>query len=140
MRFSIVLAAVLILLPFAGAQVHTETPFERARKEGAALKAKGDAAGALAAYERAARLNPKSAEVEDEIGFLYAVMKRTAQAKAHLERAVNLDPKFAPAHYHLGVLYWLEQDPNRAIPELQTAVALSPKVVDYQLRLGVAFH
>src|SRR5689334_17399320 len=121
MRLLIGPAAVLVLLPFAGAgQVHPETPFEHARKEGAALKVKGDAAGALAAYERAARLNPKSAETEDEIGFLYAVMKRTAEAKAHLERAVNLDPKLAPAHYHLGVLYWLEQDPNRAIPELQT--------------------
>ena len=41
------------------------------------LKARGDAAGALALYEQA---DPKSARVQDEIGFLLAVLNRRAEA------------------------------------------------------------
>ena len=80
------------------------------------LKARGDAAGALAAWEQASALDPKSARIQDEIGFLLAVLNRRDEALQHFERAIALDAKFAPAHYHLGVAYWLAQDVARAIP------------------------
>src|SRR5713226_9696486 len=72
----------------------------------AALKARGDAAGALAAWEKAASLDPKSARTQDEIGFLLAAQGRLAEALEHFERALALDERYAPAHYHLGVAYW----------------------------------
>src|SRR5579863_7372842 len=75
-----------------------------------ALKAAGDAAGALAAYQEAATLDPKSARYQDEIGFLLAVLNRRPEALEHFKQAIELDPKFAPAHFHLGVALWLEQD------------------------------
>ena len=45
-------------------------------RQGRELKAKGDAASALHAFERAASLDPKSAGIEDEIGFLLALYVR----------------------------------------------------------------
>ena len=75
----------------------------------AALKAKGDAAGALAAYEEAASLDPKSARFQDEIGFLLAVLKRGDESIEHFKRATDLDPKFAAAQFHWGVALCLAQ-------------------------------
>src|SRR5689334_11301854 len=98
-----------------------------------ALKARGDAAGALAVLEK---IQPKTARVEDETGFLLAVLNRGPEARAAFERAIALDPKFAPAHYHLGVAYWLAQDPTRAIAELEAAVSIDPKSFDYRFYLG----
>src|ERR1700687_3711888 len=72
-------------------------------RQGQAFKAKGDAAPALHAFEQALLLDPKSADIEDEVGFLTAAMNRSADAIPHFVRAIELDPSFAPAHYHLGV-------------------------------------
>src|ERR1019366_6964395 len=101
-------------------------PAAQLKQQAEALKARGDAAGGLALIGRAAAANPKSAEVEDETGFLLAVLQRSPEAKPHFERAIELDPGFAPAHFHLGVLYWLEKDPNHAIPLLPTACRPAP--------------
>ena len=87
-------------------------------------KAHGDAAGALAAWQKAARLDPKSARIEDEIGFLLAVLQRPDEAIRHFERAIQLDAHLPAAQYHLGVAYWIQGDPARSIPHLQSAVAL----------------
>src|SRR5580700_12098592 len=91
---------------------------------GAALKAKGDAAGALDVYRQAAELDPKSAHLQDEVGFLLAVLNRREEAIQSFQQALDLDPKFAPAQYHLGVAYWLEKNPGLSIPHLQSAAAL----------------
>src|SRR5258708_17806979 len=109
-------------------------------RQGRDFKAKGDAAAALRAFERASSLDPESAEVEDEIGFLLAATNRQPEAIPHFNRAVQLDPAFAPAHYHLGVAYWLAKDPARSIPELVEATRLRPTDADYRYRLGSAFN
>src|ERR1700683_1410785 len=100
------------------------------------LKAAGNAAGALAAYQEAATMDPKSPRYQDEIGFLLAVLNRRPEAIEHLTRALELDFQFAPAHFHLGVALWLEHDRARAIAELQTAVNLDSENGAYQSKLG----
>ncbi len=106
----------------------------------ASLKAKGDAAGALAAYQKAEALAPRSAEIQDEIGFLLAATKRTREAQQRFERAIEFQPDYAPALYHLGVLYWIANDPNSAIPLLERAVRAAPDQFDYRFRLGLAYN
>jgi superkiller protein 3 len=128
-----------LLLVFALIAGAAETAGEL-QKQAMERKSAGDAQGALALYQRAAKLDPRSASIEDEIGFLLAVMKRTSEAKEHFQRAIELQPRYAPPHYHLGVLYWLEKDPNNSIPLLQAAARLDPKQFDYRYRLGVAFR
>src|SRR5262249_49050491 len=58
------------------------------------LKSRGDAAGALAAWQQAAALDPKSARIQDEIGFLLVVLNRREEAMRSFERAIELDPHF----------------------------------------------
>src|SRR5437588_3608665 len=70
---------------------HAETA-QQWTLRGRELKAKGDAAGALAAYEQAAALAPKSAELQDEIGFLLAVLQRSGESLTRFQKAIELDP------------------------------------------------
>src|SRR5258707_15892041 len=114
------------------------TSLEELESRAMALKAKGDAAGALAVYQEAATRDPKSPRYQDEIGFLLAVLNRRSEAMEHFNRAVDLDPRFAPAHFHLGVALWIEQDPARSILQLQTAVDLEPENGADRSRLGQA--
>src|SRR4051794_26425114 len=124
-------AAVALLLAAANPRI------DGIRSQAAALKAKGDAAGALELYRKAAAAESNSAELYDEIGFLEAVLHRPADAKQAFHQAIQLDPRFAPAHYHLGVALWLEQQYTDGLAALQAAARLAPKVAEYRFRLGV---
>ena len=134
-------ACPFILLLAAAALLAAQQPQLRdLESQAAAARARGDASGALAAWQKAAALDPKSARIQDEIGFLLAVLNRRDEASGHFERALALDPKFAPAQYHLGVAFWLANDPAQAIPHLQSAAALDPKSFDYRFYLGQALN
>src|SRR5580704_5248525 len=69
------------------------------------LETAGDAAGALAAYQQAEKLDPKSAEIPAALAALYARMNRGADAVAAGERAVNADPANPEANWILGNLF-----------------------------------
>src|SRR5438093_314355 len=131
MRGQEISCALFVCVLLAGA----ETAEDLAR-QGREFKAKGDAASALRAFERAASRDPNSAAIQDEIGFLLAALNRRTEAIPHLEKAVALDAKFAPAHYHLGVAYWLEGNPDRSVAELLAATRLGPSDAEYRFRLG----
>ena len=105
------------------------------RVEGRALKAKGDAAGALAVLERAAVLEPNAADLRDEIGFLLAVQGRQSEAISHFEHAIRLNPRYAPAHYHLGVARWLLKDAGPAILAMREAAKIDSLNLEYRFRL-----
>src|SRR5262249_31698079 len=100
----------LALLVLASLPAFAQQSLQQIEAQARQLTAHGDAAGALAEWQKAESLDPKSARVQHEIGFLLAVLQRQPEAVTHLERAVELDPKLAVARYHLGVAYWLQQD------------------------------
>src|SRR5436189_5067783 len=72
------------------------------------LKAKGDAAGALARLEEVAHSVRPTAALEDEMGFLLVILNRRNEAIERFRNAVALDSKFALGYYHLGVALWLD--------------------------------
>src|SRR5258708_28104463 len=98
----------LLCLAMAAGVLAAQSPADL-RTQGAALKAKGDAVSALAAFERAATLEPNAADLRDEIGFLLAVQGRQAEALPNFEEAIRLNARYAPARYHLGVALWLRR-------------------------------
>ena len=69
------------------------------------LETQGDGPGASAAYQRAERLDPTSAEIPAALAELYARLNRPADAIAAGERAVKANPTNPEANWILGSLY-----------------------------------
>lgn len=115
-----------------------QTPADLANQAEAALRA-GDTRNGLALLNQAAQAAGATAESEDHVGFLFAVVGRGAEALERFHKAIALDANFAPAHYHLGVALWLAKDHEHGLPELQTAAKLVPGSFDYRYHLGSAY-
>src|SRR5690348_11521985 len=118
--------------------IEADTPAEWADKAEQLIRS-GHSQEGLQALAKAAEAPGASAESEDRIGFLFAVLGRRIDAAGHFEKSISLNKAYAPAHYHLGVARWLENDTNRGLPELQEAAKLQPAVFDYRYRLGSAY-
>lgn len=69
------------------------------------MEASGDAAGALAALERARRLDPDAAEIAAEIAGYYSRQNRSAEAVDAAEAALALDKDNVEAHHVLAMIY-----------------------------------
>ena len=69
------------------------------------LETRGDGPGATAAYLRAEKLDPTSAEIPAALAELYARLNRPAEAIAAGERAVKANPSNPEANWILGSLY-----------------------------------
>ena len=65
-----------------------------------ALKSKGDAAGALAAYEEAAALDPKSAMAQTALACVQGICDWNWEEAEHgFKAAIDADPNYALAHH-----------------------------------------
>jgi tetratricopeptide (TPR) repeat protein len=73
--------------------------------QGRRLEARGDVAGALAALERAAAADPKSAEVRGEIAALELRRNRQSEAERAANAALALDKTNASANRVLGLIF-----------------------------------
>lgn len=103
----------LIMMVFAGASTALAQPAPGDVSGGAYyefmmglhLETKGDGPGATAAYLRAEKLDPTSAEIPAALAELYARLNRPAEAIAAGERAVKANPSNPEANWILGSLY-----------------------------------
>ncbi len=107
MLFSLLIALALAAQP-APAPPPQAPPVDRAAAyqaflEAQRLESSGDTAGAIAAFERAARLD-ESPAILTELAQLYARQDRPDDARKTAERALAIDPSWADAHWMLGML------------------------------------
>ena len=73
--------------------------------QGRHLEASGAVDAAIKAYERAATLDPQSAEIPAELAGLYARQNRAAEAIRFAEKALGIDPQNVEAHRVLGMVF-----------------------------------
>jgi protein O-GlcNAc transferase len=130
--------SICIVAILFGAAVQADTPAELADKAEQLIRS-GNKDEAVATLVKAAEAAPVTAESEDRIGFLYAVLQQQSDAQAHFEKSLQIDRGYAPAHYHLGALLWNSGQQDQGLNELQTAAKLDPNVFDYRYRLGSAY-
>lgn len=69
------------------------------------LEGEGDVDAAIAAFRRAASLDPSSAEVRAELAALYLRQNRADEAIAAANEALGVDPANGEAHWVLGTVY-----------------------------------
>jgi tetratricopeptide (TPR) repeat protein len=88
---------------------------------GLQLEMQGDGPGATAAYLRAERLDPASAEIPAALAELYARLNRPAEAIAAGERAVKANRSSPEANWILGSLYArMSEMPTTRQPDRRT--------------------
>jgi tetratricopeptide (TPR) repeat protein len=101
--------ASIVLIMMAGARGFAQAPAgSNAYYEfilGLHLEGQGNAQGAIAAYQRAEKIDPRSAEIPAALAELYARMNRSSDAIAAAERALKINQSNSEANWILGSLY-----------------------------------
>lgn len=112
--------------------------FEAWNNLGNACREAGDAEGAVAALDRAARLRPDIAIIQQNLGGALAAAGRLEDSLAAIERAVAREPgnpaflmELSRAHGRLG-------RPEKVLPPLEQAARLAPRDPGLQVELGLA--
>ncbi len=106
--------------------------------QGDSLREKDDPDGAIAAYTKAIRLDPKCGKAYCGRGEVLGEKGNIEAAMADLNEAIRLDPKNAAAHNAHGCGYASERDFEKAIADFSHAIRLDPKLVPaYDNRAGL---
>lgn len=95
-------------------------------------KALDDEAGAQAAYAEALRLDPRSAEILNNLGLLAQRRQDWATALGYFDRAVAADKTYVAATFNRAVTQWLAGDTAQALPVFSD---LLPRMPDYAVQL-----
>ncbi|HEX8953623.1 MAG TPA: tetratricopeptide repeat protein [Polyangia bacterium] len=103
-----------------------------------ALQKKGDAAGAEKELRAALALDPKLAEVRNELGALLNERRRWGEATTELKRAVADKPDLGEAWFNLGQAAAMQKDCATALDAYAHATRLAPTDADGFINQSVA--
>jgi len=92
----------------------------------------------LAEFHEALRLQPKFAEVHNNIGLVLAQDGKDEEALEEFRQALRIQPEYPEAHANLGATLMLS-DVEQAITELEKATSLNPTLVTAQFNLAEAY-
>ena len=95
------------------------------------FEAEGDNAGALAALERARKLDPNSAEISAEIAGLYSRQNRMTDAIVAAESALKLDKDNEEAHHVLALVYAAWADGAAPAPSGQSVAMARTAAIEH---------
>ncbi len=101
---------------------------------------RGDADSALAHYQQATRLDPKSVSAWNYTGITLARLERFAEAKASYEKAAALDAFYGHTFVNLGNLYFKQEKFDLAAKEYQLATTIDSTDARAWLNLGLAYE
>jgi spermidine synthase/Tfp pilus assembly protein PilF/MFS family permease len=118
--------------PEAGPEVFIEL--------GEVLERSGSPVEALAAFQRAVALGPRSSEAHERLGRVQLERRDLSAAVATLRRAVELDPSSTAARYNLGLAYAYGNDLLAAIEQWREAIRLDPQRADAHHNLITALR
>src|SRR5215469_14816481 len=86
---------------------------------------KMDFVAALDPLQKYIAQRPDEAYPHFQLGYAYAGLKRSEDAKQEFSRAISLDPKMAAAYQNLGLVL-MESDPGAAADAFRHAAELQP--------------
>jgi len=99
----------------------------------------GDAAAAIAAFERAVQLAPNDAQTHRELADAYASQARHDEALVELVAALLIAPRDAQAHAAVGGVFLDTGHPADAVTALTRALRLAPTRYQTHYALARAF-
>jgi tetratricopeptide (TPR) repeat protein len=89
--------------------------------------------------EELIRREPSRIALRDDIGLLYMVLNRPAEAAVHFEASMKLQPDSAPAHYNLATAFAESNRLEEAIAQFRRALELRPGYATAHNNLAIAF-
>ena len=99
----------------------------------------GDYDRAIADYNEAIRLDPKSAIAFSDRGVAYMRKGDLDRAFADYNEALRLNPTYGPAFSNRGVAYWKKGDNVRAFADYNEAIRLNPNYAPAFSNRGFAY-
>ena len=94
---------------------------------------------AVVAMRRALELDPVSALLQRNLGFVYFVARQYERAIEQFRNALELDPQFPMAHLFLGLIYIESARLDEGIRALETAADLEGRSPSVLGNLGAAY-
>jgi tetratricopeptide (TPR) repeat protein len=104
-----------------------------------ALAATGQTREATDKMKLAVAESPKSADLHDALGSLYAQQQGWPAAISEFQEAIQLNPSLSAPHLHLGAALLTQQQVSMAIAELTRACQLAPDSAVAATELGKAY-
>lgn len=145
MRVTPAVAALLLVLLARSVLAQPPAPPQASTPSGQAyyefmmarrLEANGDTAEALAALERAQKLDPASAEILAEVAALHARTNEGEKAKAAADKALAIDKDNIEAHRILALVYSAWSEGGGPPPAGHTQATLRAKALEHFKAIG----
>lgn len=107
---------------------------------GLALAKAGRMDEAVAEYEKALEIDPRSADIHCELGAAYAMMRRTDDAILQFSQALKLNPNHVESHLNLASVLGSQGKLDEAISHFRSAERIKPENVTAHANLAIALY
>ena len=94
----------------------------------------------IAAYQKAAEIDPTSAGALVNLGTVYFNSRDWRQAEQFYRKAVEVDPEYALAHFNLGNLYDERGDRAAALKHYLAAIGIHPRYADAHYNIALLYQ
>jgi serine/threonine-protein kinase len=94
---------------------------------------------AAAEVERAAALDPLSANLSVILGHIYYLSRETDRAVHHLTQVLRTEKRLPAAHFYRGTALIMQGKPTEAILDFQAGLAMAPNDTGAMADLGLAY-
>jgi len=94
----------------------------------------------IAAYQKAAEIDPTSAGALVNLGTVYFNARDWRRAEQYYRKAVEVDPEYALAHFNLGNLYDERGDRAAALQHYQAAIRIHPRYADAHYNIALLYQ
>jgi tetratricopeptide (TPR) repeat protein len=94
----------------------------------------------IAAYQKAADIDPTSAGALVNLGTVYFNARDWRQAEQFYRKAVEVDPEYALAHFNLGNLYDERGDRTAALKHYLAAIVIHPRYADAHYNIALLYQ
>ncbi len=118
--------------------VRAANKLKRSTPSATCWPAKVDLSSSAKAFQKAVQRDPSLASGDNNLGIVFARMKRFDEAERAFQRAIEKVPDFAEAYYNLGCLYLETGHPDRAIVVLRRALVAKPDYAKARAKLEQA--
>jgi len=94
----------------------------------------------IAAYQKAAEIDPTSAGALVNLGTVYFNARDWRQADEYYRKAIAVDPDYALAHFNLGNLYDERGDRAAALEHYLSAIRIHPRYADAHYNIALLYQ